>query len=173
MLSRSYLVRIGVCCAIIMISIIQSGLPVFAEEQTTEQNIINIPDPVLKQYLNERLNQEITAEITQEQMDSFTEVLLVSLEIKDLTGLEYAHNLRTVNISFIKAKNFDPIKEPANLERLSIMGYDVTSDGIPDLNHLQKLEFLDLARSRHDNTILTKISKAPNLKKSILVTMVQ
>ncbi|EAD9708900.1 LPXTG cell wall anchor domain-containing protein [Listeria monocytogenes] len=164
MLSRSYLVRIGVCCAIIMISIIQSGLPVFAEEQTTEQNIINIPDPVLKQYLNERLNQEITAEITQEQMDSFTEVLLVSLEIKDLTGLEYAHNLRTVNISSIKATNFEPIKELANLERLSIMGYDVTSDGIPDLNHLQKLEFLDLARSRHDNTILTKISKAPKLK---------
>ncbi|EPD9050723.1 LapB repeat-containing protein [Listeria monocytogenes] len=165
MLSRSYLVRIGVCCAIIMILIIQSALPVFAEEQTAEQNIINIPDPVLKQYLNERLNQEITAEITQEQMDSFTEVLLVSLEIKDLTGLEYAHNLRTVNISSIKATNFEPIKELANLERLSIMGYDVTSDGIPDLNHLQKLEFLDLARSRHNNTILTKISKAPNLKK--------
>ncbi|EDN9716379.1 LapB repeat-containing protein [Listeria monocytogenes] len=164
MQSKSYLVRIGVCCAIIMILIIQSALPVFAEKQTTEQNIINIPDPVLKQYLNERLNREITAEITQEQMDSFTEVLLVSLEINDLTGLEYAHNLRTVNISSIKAKNFDPIKELANLERLSIMGYDVTSDGIPDLNHLQKLEFLDLARSRHNNTILTKISEAPKLK---------
>ncbi|EHF2868936.1 LapB repeat-containing protein [Listeria monocytogenes] len=164
MLSKSHLVKIGVCCAIIMTAIIQSVFPVFAEEQTTEQNIVNIPDPVLKQYLNEYLKQEITADITQEQMDSIKEVRLAGLEITDLTGLEYAHNLRTVNIASTKVRDFHLIKELANLERLSIEGYDVTSDCIPDLNHLQKLEFIDLSHSRHNNTILTKISEAPKLK---------
>ncbi|EAC3452817.1 LPXTG cell wall anchor domain-containing protein [Listeria monocytogenes] len=164
MLSKSLLVKIGVCCAIIMTSIMQSALPVYAEEQTTEQNTVNIPDPVLKKYLNEYLKQEITADITQEQMDSIKEVKLAGIDITDLTGLEYAHNLRIVNISSIKATNFDFIKNLSNLEKLTIMGYDVTSDGIPDLNHLQKLEYIDLARSRHNNTILTKISEAPKLK---------
>ncbi|EAC8103702.1 LPXTG cell wall anchor domain-containing protein [Listeria monocytogenes] len=164
MLSKSHLVKIGVCCAIIMTAIIQSVFPVFAEEQTTEPNIVNIPDPVLKQYLNEYLKQEITADITQEQMDSIKEVRLAGLEITDLTGLEYAHNLRTVNIASTKVRDFHLIKELANLERLSIEGYDVTSDCIPDLNHLQKLEFIDLSHSRHNNTILTKISEAPKLK---------
>ncbi|EGA9663024.1 LapB repeat-containing protein [Listeria monocytogenes] len=164
MLSKSQLVKIGVCCAIVMTAISQSVFSVFAEEQTTEQNIVNIPDPVLKQYLNESLKQEITADITQEQMDTIKEVRLAGLEIADLTGLEYAHNLKIVNINSIKATNFDFIKNLSNLEKLTIMGYDVTSDGIPDLNHLQKLEYVDLARSRHNNTILTKISEAPNLK---------
>ncbi|EHD1641976.1 LapB repeat-containing protein [Listeria monocytogenes] len=164
MLRKSHLVKIGICCAIIMTVIIQSVFPVFAEEPTTEQNIVNIPDPVLKQYLNEYLKQKITADITQEQMDSIKEVRLAGLEIADLTGLEYAHNLKIVNINSIKATNFDFIKNLSNLEKLSIMGYDVTSAGIPDLNHLQKLEYVDLARSRHNNTILTKISEAPNLK---------
>ncbi|EIC4254317.1 LapB repeat-containing protein [Listeria monocytogenes] len=164
MLSKSLLVKIGVCCAIIMTSIMQSALPVYAEEQTTEQNIVDIPDPLLKQYLNEYLKQEITADITQEQMDSIKGVRLAGLEITDLTGLEYAHNLRIVNIASTKVRDFHLIKELANLERLSIAGYDVTSDCIPDLNHLQKLEFIDLSHSRLDNTILTKISKAPKLK---------
>ncbi|OFG29656.1 peptidoglycan-binding protein [Listeria monocytogenes] len=164
MLSKSLLVKIGVCCAIIMTSIMQSALPVYAEEQTTEQNIVDIPDPQLKQYLNEYLKQEITADITQEQMDSIKEVRLAGLEITDLTGLEYAHNLRIVNIASTKVRDFHLIKELTNLERLSIAGYDVTSDCIPDLNHLQKLEFIDLSHSRLDNTILTKISKAPKLK---------
>ncbi|EKZ0806048.1 LapB repeat-containing protein [Listeria monocytogenes] len=164
MLSKSLLVKIGVCCAIIMTSIMQSALPVYAEEQTTEQNIVDIPDPLLKQYLNEYLKQEITADITQEQMDSIKEVRLAGLEITDLTGLEYAHNLRIVNIASTKVRDFHLIKELTNLERLSIAGYDVTSDCIPDLNHLQKLEFIDLSHSRLDNTILTKISKAPKLK---------
>ncbi|EAD0693183.1 LPXTG cell wall anchor domain-containing protein [Listeria monocytogenes] len=164
MLSKSLLVKIGVCCAIIMTSIMQSALPVYAEEQTTEQNIVDIPDPLLKQYLNEYLKQEITADITQEQMDSIKEVRLAGLEITDLTGLEYAHNLRIVNIASTKVRDFHLIKELTNLERLSIAGYDVTSDCIPDLNHLQKLEFIDLSHSRLDNRILTKISKAPKLK---------
>ncbi|EAD1384283.1 LapB repeat-containing protein [Listeria monocytogenes] len=164
MLSKSLLVKIGVCCAIIMTSIMQSALPVYAEEQTTEQNIVDIPDPLLKQYLNEYLKQEITADITQEQMDSIKEVRLAGLEITDLTGIEYAHNLRIVNIASTKVRDFHLIKELTNLERLSIAGYDVTSDCIPDLNHLQKLEFIDLSHSRLDNRILTKISKAPKLK---------
>ncbi|EBF5173793.1 LPXTG cell wall anchor domain-containing protein [Listeria monocytogenes] len=164
MLSKSLLVKIGVCCAIIMTSIMQSALPVYAEEQTTEQNIVDIPDPLLKQYLNEYLKQEITADITQEQMDSIKEVRLAGLEITDLTGLEYAHNLRIVNIASTKVRDFHLIKKLTNLERLSIAGYDVTSDCIPDLNHLQKLEFIDLSHSRLDNRILTKISKAPKLK---------
>ncbi|HAK1573496.1 TPA: LapB repeat-containing protein [Listeria monocytogenes] len=164
MLSKSHLVKIGVCCAIIMTTIIQSVFPVFAEEQTTEQNIVNIPDPVLKQYLNEYLKQEITADITQEQMDSIKELKLAGIDITDLTGLEYPHNLKIVNINSIKATNFDFIKNLSNLEKLTIMGYDVTSDCIPDLNHLQKLEFIDLSHSRHSNTILTKISEAPKLK---------
>ncbi|EAC2403325.1 LPXTG cell wall anchor domain-containing protein [Listeria monocytogenes] len=164
MLSKSLLVKIGVCCAIIMTSIMQSALPVYAEEQTTEQNIVDIPDPLLKQYLNVYLKQEITADITQEQMDSIKEVRLAGLEITDLTGLEYAHNLRIVNIASTKVRDFHLIKELTNLERLSIAGYDVTSDCIPDLNHLQKLEFIDLSHSRLDNRILTKISKAPKLK---------
>ncbi|EQC0614832.1 LapB repeat-containing protein, partial [Listeria monocytogenes] len=51
----------------------------------------------------------------------------------------------------------------SNLERLRIMGADVTSDKIPNLSGLTNLTLLDLSHSAHDDSILTKINTLPKV----------
>lgn len=101
---KTKLVKIGVCCAIVIVPVSQTTLPVFAAEQTglkASQDNVNIPDAVFKQYLNSLLGQASTANITEAQMDSLTSITLKDINVTDLTGIEYAHNLKYLTINNI------------------------------------------------------------------------
>ncbi|MBC1543773.1 LapB repeat-containing protein [Listeria cossartiae] len=163
---KTKLVKIGVCCAIIIVPVSQTTMPVFAAEQTglkASQDNVNIPDAVLKQYLNSLLGQASTANITEAQMDSLTSISLIKLNISDLTGLEYAHNVKDLKIDSIHASNYNQIAGLNKLEKLIIMGTDVTSDKIPDLSQLTNLTYVDFSHSAHDDTILTKLNVLPKV----------
>ncbi|MBC1548725.1 LPXTG cell wall anchor domain-containing protein [Listeria sp. FSL L7-1434] len=163
---KTKLVKIGVCCAIIIVPVSQTTMPVFAAEQTglkASQDNVNIPDAVLKQYLNSLLGQASTANITEAQMDSLTSISLIKLNISDLTGLEYAHNVKDLKIDSIHASNYNQIAGLNKLEKLIIMGTDVTSDKIPDLSQLANLTYVDFSHSAHDDTILTKLNVLPKV----------
>lgn len=163
---KSKIVKISVCCAIVAVPVSQTNLPVFAAEQTgltASQDNVNIPDAVFKEYLNGMLGQASTANITEAQMNTLTSISLSNLNITDLTGLEYAHNLKFLTINSIKANNYNQIKELSNLENMIIMGSNITSDKIPDLNQLQKLKNIDLSHSNHDDSIFSKFANLPNV----------
>lgn len=163
---KTKLVKIGVCCAIVIVPVSQTTLPVFAAEQTglkASQDNVNIPDAVFKQYLNSLLGQASTANITEAQMDSLTTISLSKLNITDLTGLEYAHNVKDLRIDSIHASNYSQIAGLNKLEKLTIMGTDVTSDKIPDLSQLTNLTNVDFSHSAHDDSILTKLNVLPKV----------
>ncbi|EDK4069704.1 internalin, partial [Listeria monocytogenes] len=63
----------------------------------------------------------------------------------------------------IHATNYNQVGSIINLERLCIMGADVTSDKIPNLSGLTNLTLLDFSHSAHDNSVLTKINTLPNV----------
>ncbi|ECX6917675.1 class 1 internalin InlK [Listeria monocytogenes] len=163
---KSKIVKIGVCCAIVTVPVTQTTLPVFAAEQTgvtASQDNVNIPDSTFKAYLNGLLGQTSTANITEAQMNSLTYITLANINVTDLTGIEYAHNIKDLTINNIHATNYNPISGLSNLERLRIMGTDVTSDKIPNLSGLTSLTLLDLSHSSHDDSILTKINTLPKV----------
>ncbi|EDH0917136.1 class 1 internalin InlK [Listeria monocytogenes] len=163
---KSKIVKIGVCCAIVTVPVTQTTLPVFAAEQTgvtASQDNVNIPDSTFKAYLNGLLGQASTANITEAQMNSLTYITLANINVTDLTGIEYAYNIKDLTINNIHATNYNPISGLSNLERLRIMGTDVTSDKIPNLSGLTSLTLLDLSHSSHDDSILTKINTLPKV----------
>ncbi|OFG14177.1 class 1 internalin InlK [Listeria monocytogenes] len=163
---KSKIVKIGVCCAIVTVPVTQTTLPVFAAEQagaTASQDNVNIPDSTFKAYLNGLLGQASTANITEAQMNSLTYITLANINVTDLTGIEYAHNIKDLTINNIHATNYNPISGLSNLERLRIMGTDVTPDKIPNLSGLTSLTMLDLSHSAHDDSILTKINTLPKV----------
>ncbi|ECP4563979.1 class 1 internalin InlK [Listeria monocytogenes] len=163
---KSKIVKIGVCCAIVTVPVTQTSLPAFAAEQTgvtASQDNVNIPDSTFKAYLNGLLKQASTANITEAQMDSLTYITLANINVTDLTGIEYAHNIKDLTINNIHATNYNQISGLSNLERLRIMGADVTSDKIPNLSGLTNLTLLDLSHSAHDDSILTKINTLPKV----------
>ncbi|EAG3567198.1 class 1 internalin InlK [Listeria monocytogenes] len=163
---KSNIVKIGICFAVLAVPVSQTIFPVFAAEKTglkASQDNVNIPDTNLKKYLNGRFGQASTADITQAQMDSLTSITLENINIIDLTGIEYAHNLKDLTITNIHATNYNQVGSIINLERLCIMGADVTSDKIPNLSGLTNLTLLDFSHSAHDNSVLTKINTLPNV----------
>ncbi|EJH9704922.1 class 1 internalin InlK [Listeria monocytogenes] len=163
---KSNIVKIGVCFAVLAVPVSQTTFPVFAAEQTglkASQDNVNIPDSTFKAYLNGLLGQSSTANITEAQMNSLTYITLANINVTDLTGIEYAHNIKDLTINNIHATNYNPISGLSNLERLRIMGKDVTSDKIPNLSGLTSLTLLDISHSAHDDSILTKINTLPKV----------
>ncbi|EAE8347900.1 class 1 internalin InlK [Listeria monocytogenes] len=163
---KSNIVKIGVCLAVLAVPVSQTAFPVFAAEQTglkASQDNVNIPDSTFKAYLNGLLGQASTANITEAQMDSLTSITLENINITDLTGIENAHNIKDLVINNIHAMNYNQISDLNKLERLHIMGADVTSDKIPNLSGLTNLTLLDLSHSAHDDSILTKINTLPKV----------
>ncbi|EAC8462228.1 class 1 internalin InlK [Listeria monocytogenes] len=163
---KSNIVKIGICFAVLAVPVSQTIFPVFAAEKTglkASQDNVNIPDTNFKQYLNGLLGQASTANITEAQMESLTYITLANINVTDLTGIEYAHNIKDLTINNIHATNYNQISGLSKLERLRIMGADVTSDKIPNLSGLINLTLLDFSHSAHDDSILTKINRLPKV----------
>lgn len=95
-------IKIGLCALLVSPFIIPFSANVSAEENIgikAAQDIVNIPDPVLKSYLNGLLGQPSTSDITEAQMDTITNVTISNNSLTDLTGLDYAHNLTLLHLS--------------------------------------------------------------------------
>lgn len=100
---------------------------------------INIPDPELKREILKRLNaKEITAESILELKNLN---LLHNINIKDLTGLEYAKELRVLNLGANPIKDLIPI---ANLKKLQELV--VISVALDDFSVIAKLHGLKKLR---------------------------
>ncbi|EAF5665606.1 LapB repeat-containing protein [Listeria innocua] len=162
---KSKIMKVGICSVMVMVPLSQVSLPSFAAEEQglqASQDVVNIPDPELKKQLNGHMMKPATADITEDEMSRLNNVSLDG-GITDLTGLEYAKNLtrlsfRNLNISY------DMVTKFSQLEELSIMGPNVTSDKIPNLNNMTNLTTLNLHESNYDNSVLTKINEIPNLE---------
>ncbi|OFG14801.1 LapB repeat-containing protein [Listeria monocytogenes] len=159
-------IKVGICLLLITPLLSPFNAPVTAEENVdaqAAQDIVNIPDPILKSYLNGLLGQPSTSDITEEQMDTITEVRINNNNLADLTGLDYAHNLTLLQLSAASITDYSIVTKLANLTTLDLTGYSLTSSSVPDLNGLQKLTRLTFNSSRLSNSDLTKFNQLPNL----------
>ncbi|EAG9433076.1 LPXTG cell wall anchor domain-containing protein [Listeria monocytogenes] len=159
-------IKVGICLLLITPLLGPFNAPVTAEENVdaqAAQDIVNIPDPVLKSYLNGILGQPSTSDITEAQMDTITEVKIDNINLADLTGLDYAHNLTLLQLSTPRVSDYSIIAKLSNLTTLNLTGYSLSSSSLPDLNGLQKLTSLTLYSGRFVNSDLAKFNQLPNL----------
>ncbi|HAO6148798.1 TPA: internalin, partial [Listeria monocytogenes] len=149
----------------VLVPLSQTTLPSFAAEEIgteTGQNIVNIPDPELKAALNSLRGKPLTENFTETEMLGFNGFVL-SGNITDLTGLEYAKNVNMLVLDNISATNYEQITKLPELTNLTIKGANVTSSVIPDLSGLTKLTSMYVTDSNIDNSVYPKINNIPNL----------
>ncbi|MCD2252664.1 LapB repeat-containing protein [Listeria marthii] len=159
-------IKIGLCILLIAPLTIPNFTSTFAEEniETNEsQDIVNIPDPVLKSYLNGLLGQAATSDITGLQMDKIKNVDINGSTLTDITGLEFAHNLTSLSLLNTSVTDFSVIANITSLNRLIISGTSLTDDSLPDLNSLINLTSMDLSNTNINDNSLDKINKLPQL----------
>ncbi|MBC1407371.1 LapB repeat-containing protein [Listeria innocua] len=159
-------IKIGLCALLVSPFIIPFSVHVSAEENISikaAQDIVNIPDPVLKSYLNSQLGQPSTSDITEAQMDTITNVTISNSSLTDLTGLDYAHNLTLLHLSNTGVIDYALVANIPSLTNLSIDGNNLTTDSLPDLNGLTNITNLNLSPGKLDNSALSKFNKMPNL----------
>lgn len=160
-------IKISLCTLLILpLSIAPMSNNVSAEENSNvqaAQDIVNIPDPAFKSYLNSILGQPTTSDITEAQMDTITNITINGGTVADITGIDYAHNLTSVRLANTQVTDFSLLASLSKLTNISLSGSNITSNSIPDLNGLQELTNLNISPANLTNDALTKINKIPNL----------
>ena len=101
----------------------------------------NIPDPNLRRAIAGMLNKPANTSITQADMEGLTRPLrAANKSITDLTGLEFAINLKTLVLSDNNISNISPLRDLTHLIALAIDGNPISDiSPLEDLTHLKTL----------------------------------
>lgn len=136
---------------------------------TPIQDKVDIPDPVLKQEILTALKLPVGTELTKSDMEkltslTFSEDKVDAAPISDLSGLEYATNLNTFNITGkSNLTDFSPLAQLNALVYVRIQTSALTSANFPDLSKSQGIKLLDVTATGIDNAVLPKIAKLREL----------
>ena len=119
---------------------------------------VNIPDPNIRNAIRRTLNKPRDAPIREEDMARLTELEVTHKTITNLTGLEFAINLRKLNLRNNAIRDISPLAGLIHLTELNLRN-NLLSD-ISPLAGLTKLEKLYL-----DNNSISDISPLAGLTK--------
>ena len=118
--------------------------------------VVEIPDPNLRQAIREELQLPASVTITQHQMLRLTDLSAPQSQIVDLTGLKHASNLRSLSLWGNSISDITPLENLMELRLIDLAGNDVAD--ISPLENLTQLEVLNLGWNR-----VTDISLLANL----------
>lgn len=124
---RSIFVGTLAFCALLFL------IPLITVAQT-----VNVPDANLREAINEALGKAPNAQITANEMATLRELHAVSMDIKNLGGLEAAVNLERLNLNNNLISDLSPLTGLIKLRRL-----DLEENTISDLSPLEELINLD------------------------------
>ena len=99
--------------------------------------LLEIPDPNLKQAILETLNLPDEIPLTQQEMSRLRNLDAEERDITDLTGLEYAINMRSLRLHRNPIVDISPLVHLTKLEGVHLLGC-----GIVDLSPLRNLNNL-------------------------------
>ena len=146
--------------------------------QRANAQVVEIPDPNLERAIREELGLSSKVPVTQLEMLKLFRLNAKAVQIENLTGIEYAHNLEDLVIRDNPIKDLTPIASLRRLEHLNLSGIpiedliflkDLTQlrdlhlfacniTDITSIQNLTKLVFLNLEANR-----ITDISPLSNL----------
>ena len=105
--------------------------------------IVEIPDPNLRHAVRETLALSDEMPLTQQEMLRLTRLDAPEKQIKDLTGLEHATNLKWIDVHRNNISALKPLAQLTQLERLGLWVNPISD--LSPLANLTKLRGLDLA----------------------------
>lgn len=126
------------------------------------ERVVDIPDGALRvaiiHTLNSKYNENssVDDEVTENQMELLTSLDVAGLNIKELSGLEFAVNLVELNVSCNQITDIDPLKENTKLTILALHGNNLQS--LTALSDLKSLTNISL-----DNNLISNIGYLRNL----------
>lgn len=103
---------------------------------------VDIPDPNLRAAVRDALNLSAGVPITCTAMRLLVELYAVEKQIKDLTGLEHALELKLLHLGRNEIEELQPLASLVNLERLYLFVNPISN--LSQLVHLTGLRTLDL-----------------------------
>ena len=109
--------------------------------------IVEIPDPNLRHAVRETLALSDEMPLTQQEMLRLTRLDAPEKQIKDLTGLEHATNLKWIDVHRNNISALKPLAQLTQLERLGLWVNPISD--LSPLANLTKLRGLDLAGCGH------------------------
>jgi len=120
-----------------------TGGRVNAAKSLERKDYLTIPDENLRDAIVKELdNVDPGDDITVEDMENLTELFPTEAGITDLTGLEYAQNLESVNLGYNEIENISPLSNLANLEILHLYHNNISD--LDPLHSLPSLQWLNL-----------------------------
>ena len=136
--------------------------PVVTQPDVIPGGQVHIPDPNLRAAVVEALGKSVNAPITAEDMKRLTLLDVRNKDIRDLTGLQFATNLSSINGSGSKVSDLSPIAGLTQLKVLDIDSIDSPSviHDAKQLSRLVNLTFLAL----HGVEDLTPLAGLPKLE---------
>ena len=99
---------------------------------------VNIPDAVLREEIEKALGKVPGAPVIHAEIATLTKLDTRSYEVSNLTRLECATNLETLNLRGRDILDLTPLENLTKLERLYLCGTDVLD--ITPLENLTKLQ---------------------------------
>ena len=109
----------------------------------TFAQIVEIPDPNLEQAIREKLGLSSELPITQQEMLGLTGFAAEDAGIENITGLEYAKNLKRLHLRNNPIQDLTPIGNLTKLELLNMPGVPI--DDLTPIGNLTQLKELSLA----------------------------
>ena len=128
--------------------------------QSASAQVAEIPDPNLKQVLQDALNLPSNAPITQQEMLKLERLNAGGNRgITDLTGLEYAINLKGLGLNHNPITDISPLSHLTKLEGFNLWGCRIVD--LSPLRNLKNLRSIILGNNRISD--LSPLSELTNL----------
>ncbi|QHE53680.1 leucine-rich repeat domain-containing protein [Pontibacillus sp. HMF3514] len=109
------------------------------ETEYSEEDIVEIPDPNLKDRLISQLD-KVTKNVTKQDLKNIKGIDLSESDIKSLEGLEKAINLQELHMPNNQVSDLQPISQLKQLKYLNVRNNNITDlDPIKELSQLQVL----------------------------------
>ena len=108
--------------------------------------LLDIPDPNLKQAILETLNLPDEIPLTQQEMSRLTNLDAEERGIIDLTGLEYAINIKSLRLDNNPIAAISPLAHLTKLEGVHLLGCDIVD--LSPLGNLKNLRGLFLGHNQ-------------------------
>ena len=121
---------------VIYLSFILVVVPAYAQ-------VVEIPDPNLKQAIKEELKIPENTPIGQEEMLRLERLTTKEAGIENISGLEYATHLRSLVLSVNQIQDITPLTDLVNLESLILRDNPITD--LSPIANLTKLTYLNLS----------------------------
>ena len=128
----------------------------FLFPQIATAQTVDIPDANLREAINEALGKALDARITVDEMAMLQELRAVSMDIKNLAGLEAAVNLENLNLNNNSISNISPLEGLMKLREV-----ELEENQISDLQPFEGL--IGVEQLRLGNNIIIDLSPLEGL----------